>query len=403
MYMHPSIDILFSLVFFVALLGIVVAVILFFKSREGVFPARLLSGYLFCVSIILLFSAAYHTDLFLRFPHLARSMVFLSMCSSPFAYLYVRAVLRQEYGFRRSDALLFVPGLLYTMNMIPFYLMPADEKRAFMERVLADRSLIALEPEGVLPDGWGILIRMAYGLMLAALQLTLVLKWRDRILNATERVSQNVGTFKWLFFFSFLVSLSFLLLMVEYVFQVSQFLEVYRLITMTMCASILSTCTYLLFRPNILYGMSGWLQKDFHDGPSGQETFIEGEPAVRKRQTLTPVQEKSYKKLLEDHFSVNSPFLKQGYRLSDLSAEIDVPVYQLSAFINQEYGKNFNELVNEYRVGYVKKLLDANSEYRQYTLEAIGRMAGFNSRTTFIAAVKKVSGMTPVEYLGQGS
>jgi AraC-like DNA-binding protein len=89
--------------------------------------------------------------------------------------------------------------------------------------------------------------------------------------------------------------------------------------------------------------------------------------------------------------------------LSDLSAEIDVPVYQLSAFINQEYGKNFNELVNEYRVGYVKKLLDANSEYRQYTLEAIGRMAGFNSRTTFIAAVKKVSGMTPVEYLGQGS
>jgi AraC-like DNA-binding protein len=287
--------------------------------------------------------------------------------------------------------------------MIPFYLMPADEKRAFMERVLADRSLIALEPEGVLPDGWGILIRMAYGVMLAVLQLTLVLKWRDRILNATERVSQNVGTYKWLFFFSFLVSLSFLLLMVEYVFQVSQFLEVYRLITMTMCASILSTCTYLLFRPNILYGMSGWLQKDFHDGPSGQETFIEGEPAVRKRQTLTPVQEKSYKKLLEDHFSVNSPFLKQGYRLSDLSAEIDVPVYQLSAFINQEYGKNFNELVNEYRVGYVKKLLDANSEYRQYTLEAIGRMAGFNSRTTFIAAVKKVSGMTPVEYLGQGS
>lgn len=401
--MHPSIDILFSLIFFVALLGIVVAVILFFISKEGIFPARLLSGYLFCVSIILLFSAAYHTDLFLRFPHLARSMVFLSMSSSPLAYLYVRSVLRQEYRFRGPDVLLFIPGVLYTLNMITFYLMPTDQKRTFIQSVLADKSLIALEPEGVLPDGWGILIRMTYGLILAVLQLILVLKWRKRILNAADRVSQNVGTYKWLFFFSVLVSLSFLLLMVEYVFQVSQFLEIYRLITMTMCASILSTCTYLLFRPNILYGMSGWLQKEFLTSSTGPDTSFEQESSVRKRQTLTQVQEKAFKKQLEDHFSANKPFLKQGYRLSDLSAEIGIPVYQLSAFINQEYGKNFNELVNEYRVGYVKDLLDANSEYRQYTLEAIGHLAGFNSRTTFIAAVKKVSGMTPVEYLGQGS
>lgn len=401
--MHPSIDIFFSVAFFVALLGIIVSCLLFFRNYEGSFPARLLAGYLFSVSVISLFSAAYHTDIFLRYPHLARSMVFLSMCSSPFAFLYVRSVLQQEYGLRKTDLLLFIPAVLYTVNMIPFYLMPWVEKRALIERVLADRSLVAREPEGVLPEGWGILLRMAYGLVLAFAQFTLVLRWRKRIFSVTDRKIQNVGTYKWLFFFSLLVSMSFLFLLVEYFFQVSQFVEIYRLITFTMSASVLFTCIYLLVRPNILYGMSGWLQKESSPGLEGKSANPNVPVAPGKRQTLSIAQEKEFRKLLEEHFSNNQPFLKKGYRINELSEELKIPSYQLSAFINQEYGKNFNELVNEYRVLYLKKLIDTNPAYRQYTLEAMGQMAGFNSRTTFITAVKKLSGMTPLDYFGHSA
>lgn len=401
--MYPSVDIYFSLSFFVSLLGMIVSVILFFRSREGSFPSRLLSGYLFCAAVIILFSAAYHTDIFLRFPHVARSMVFLSLCASPFAFLYVRAVLHQEYGFRQTDLLLFIPALLYTINMVPFYLMPREEKLSFIKRVLADRSLVAREPEGMLPEGWGILLRMTYGLVLAFFQFMLVFKWREPILHATERISQNLDTYKWLFFFSMLVSLCFLLLWVEYFFQISQFIEIYRWITATMCATVLSTCIYLLFRPNILYGMSGWLQEESAAASLGNMSPGGVQTTVTKRQTLSMAQERLFKKQVEDHLSTNRPYLKQGYRLKDLSIELQIPVYQLSAFINQEYEKNFNELVNECRVQYVKELLDTNPAYRQYTLEAIGKKAGFNSRTTFISAVKKVTGMTPLEYLGQGS
>jgi AraC-like DNA-binding protein len=149
--------------------------------------------------------------------------------------------------------------------------------------------------------------------------------------------------------------------------------------------------------------MSGWLQKESSLGPEGKSADPNVPVALGKRQTLSIAQEKEFRKLLEEHFSNNQPFLKKGYRINELSEELKIPSYQLSAFINQEYGKNFNELVNEYRVLYLKKLIDTNPAYRQYTLEAMGQMAGFNSRTTFITAVKKLSGMTPLDYFGHSA
>ena len=73
----------------------------------------------------------------------------------------------------------------------------------------------------------------------------------------------------------------------------------------------------------------------------------------------------------------------------------------LSAFINQAYGKNFNEWVNENRIMYLRQLLQQNPDYRKYTLEALGKLVGFNSRTTFIAAVKKTTRQTPSEFFEQ--
>jgi AraC-like DNA-binding protein len=50
-------------------------------------------------------------------------------------------------------------------------------------------------------------------------------------------------------------------------------------------------------------------------------------------------------------------------------------------------------------VRYIKDVLLQEPGADQYTLEAIGRKAGFNSRGTFIAAVKKQTGQTPSAFL----
>jgi YesN/AraC family two-component response regulator len=89
--------------------------------------------------------------------------------------------------------------------------------------------------------------------------------------------------------------------------------------------------------------------------------------------------------------------------ISDLSRELNLPAYMLSAFINQEYGKNFNELINEYRVNYLVNEMKSSLDHSQYTLEAMGNLAGFNSRAAFIAGVKKTTGKKPSEVFGRRS
>jgi AraC-like DNA-binding protein len=393
----PSIDIYFSFVFLVAIIGLMVAAILYFLNRESSFSARLLAGYLLSISVISIFSALYHTNFFLFFPHVPRTMVFLSLSASPFAYLYLRSVLRQQFTWTKSDFLFFIPAVLYTINMIPFYAMPRDEKLVIIRQQLADNSIIALEPEGWLPQGWGIILRMVYGVVLASFQVKMLVNWRKK--NSEKLIPQNLAMFRWLIGFTMLVLSSFIILLIEYAFQISYFFDFYRLITLTMTVSICITCIFLFLQPNLLYGLTGWFQE------ANESTISEPEIAIAQEttpsNTFSKETERSYRALLASHLTNQQPFLKVGYKIGDLSKELDIPTYILSAFINQAYGKNFNEWVNEYRVHYLKGLLQKNPDFRKYTFEALGNLAGFNSRTTFIAAVKKTTQKTPSEFFEQ--
>jgi AraC-like DNA-binding protein len=166
-----------------------------------------------------------------------------------------------------------------------------------------------------------------------------------------------------------------------------------------MTVSICITCIFLFLQPNLLYGLTGWFQEANESTISEPEIAIAQEPTPSN--TFSKETERSYRALLESHLTNQQPFLKVGYKIGDLSKELDIPTYILSAFINQAYGKNFNEWVNEYRVHYLKGLLQKNPDFRKYTFEALGNLAGFNSRTTFIAAVKKTTQKTPSEFFEQ--
>ena len=58
----------------------------------------------------------------------------------------------------------------------------------------------------------------------------------------------------------------------------------------------------------------------------------------------------------------------------------------------------FNDLINWCRIQYIKDGLDS-AKWNLLTLEGIGEEAGFNNRTTFLAAFKKFTGVTPTAFV----
>jgi AraC-like DNA-binding protein len=168
---------------------------------------------------------------------------------------------------------------------------------------------------------------------------------------------------------------------------------------MTNAGTVFFICAYLLLKPDILYGLKGWLPPDAKTESQGPDS--EDESQAGRRQSISLDQAGFYKHTIEEHFKKNTPFLKPRYTIRDLSGEIDIPSYLLSAFINQAYGKNFSEFINDYRVAYLEDLVYQQPELRQYTLEGLGQKGGFRSRSAFIAAVKRKTGKTPSDVFGR--
>jgi len=105
-----------------------------------------------------------------------------------------------------------------------------------------------------------------------------------------------------------------------------------------------------------------------------------------------------YIKKIEEFMQKEKPYLDRELTIYDLSDLLDIPRHFISEVINEHMGKNFYNLVNEYRVEEVKqRLLDP--AYRNLTILAIAYDSGFNSKSSFNTIFKEKTGMTPSEYV----
>lgn len=82
-------------------------------------------------------------------------------------------------------------------------------------------------------------------------------------------------------------------------------------------------------------------------------------------------------------------------KLNDLAQKINISAHQLSQLLNDNLGKNFSAYINEYRINAACQLI---ATHPHLTLEAIGYEVGYNSKSTFYTAFKKVKDTTPAFY-----
>ena len=102
-------------------------------------------------------------------------------------------------------------------------------------------------------------------------------------------------------------------------------------------------------------------------------------------------------KLFED----SEEYLSTDFNLNKLADLVGSNYKNVSQVINENFKKNFNTLLNEYRIKEACRRMGDLTRYGNYTVEAIGESVGFGSRSTFISTFKKITGLTPSEYQRQ--
>lgn len=117
-----------------------------------------------------------------------------------------------------------------------------------------------------------------------------------------------------------------------------------------------------------------------------------------KRSGLKKKDIKGYVEAIEKHMIQAKPYLDRELSIYDLSEQLEIPRHILSEIINEHMGKNFYNLVNDYRVEEVKKRLE-NPEFKNLTILAIAYDSGFNAKSSFNTIFKDKTGTTPSEYL----
>ena len=101
-------------------------------------------------------------------------------------------------------------------------------------------------------------------------------------------------------------------------------------------------------------------------------------------------------------FEIEKIYRQQGLSVDDVSKRIQTSSRQLSNVISQHYQKNFTEYANTFRVEEAIEMLKQQGEggkYANYTIQAIGETVGFNGRSSFYTAFKRIIGVTPSEYM----
>ncbi|RLD45726.1 MAG: hypothetical protein DRJ05_00275 [Bacteroidetes bacterium] len=110
--------------------------------------------------------------------------------------------------------------------------------------------------------------------------------------------------------------------------------------------------------------------------------------------TLSKSQKNELKSLIEFNMENEKHFLKSDFTIETLSKDINTARCYVSQVINEKFNMHFNSFINEYRIKEARRLL-ADPNKRHLTIETIAREVGFGSKSTFNAAFKKYTGITP--------
>ena len=143
----------------------------------------------------------------------------------------------------------------------------------------------------------------------------------------------------------------------------------------------------IFFFPKILYGLH------FLNGAKLSDV-------VKLNNAITPESQSRLIQIdgLMESYLLEKKFLSQGFSLTDLVRDLDVPLHALTYYFNNYKGTTYLNWKNQLRVSEAIQLMQSGKA-DFHTLESVGEACGYKSRSNFIQAFKANTGESPSAYL----
>lgn len=103
---------------------------------------------------------------------------------------------------------------------------------------------------------------------------------------------------------------------------------------------------------------------------------------------------------LENAMQNDKLYLDPLINMEKLSKKINISKNHISQIINEKFGVKYNDYINKYRIEEAQLLIKQN---RFSNVIEVAYEVGFNSKSTFNSAFKKITGLTPTQYREQNT
>ena len=103
-------------------------------------------------------------------------------------------------------------------------------------------------------------------------------------------------------------------------------------------------------------------------------------------------------KRIVDFIEIEKPYLNSNMSLQHIADATDLTKHRVSELMNSSLGMSFYDIINEYRVKEVIRLIN-QGKHEHHKLLHLAELAGFNSKATFNRIFKKTTGKTPSQYI----
>lgn len=306
----------------------------------------------------------------------------------PIFYYYLKTQINTDFQFSKQDFKHFIPYCLYFIYHAVVFLMGKNVEDWWVRTAHNPLYLSDLTT-------YAEIISLCVYMMLAVQLYRKYLRWLPKERSDTEGVR-----FEWYRHFLWAVVVGVIAALITFIagfwMQLSYWDDWVQRAILAAIIYYISIAGYIQNQPRHLVFLE---KKDTQPLDSLSEIIEEKEKEVVKSENkMDNIDLEKWQFKIEKVMTNEKLYLNPELTLSELSDKLESHNSLISNVINTRFQKNFNDFVNEFRVNVFKEKIK-DPKLQHLTLLAIAFDCGFNSKSTFNRAVKKVTGEMPSAFL----